>query len=215
MVRVIGLGAGGHAKVVIEILRLMGGYELAGLLDPRQELWGTEVLGNPVLGDDSLIPELYEQGVRHAFIGLGTVGDARPRSRLCDKARRQSLQIAKAIHPQAVIASSVKMGRGPTIMAGAVINAAAQLGDDVIINTGAIVEHDCVIGDHVHIAPGAHISGGVHVGSLAHIGVGATIIQGVHVGDGALVGAGTVVLRDVPPNVTVFGTPARVIEKRI
>lgn len=58
MIHVIGLGAGGHAKVVIEILRLMGNCECVGLLDPKRALWGTKVLNVPVLGDDSLLPEL-------------------------------------------------------------------------------------------------------------------------------------------------------------
>ena len=76
----IGLGAGGHAKVVIDILRLTGLYELIGLLDPKRPLWGTLVEGVPVLGNDELLPELRGQGVRHAFIGLGTTGGTRPRS---------------------------------------------------------------------------------------------------------------------------------------
>ena len=211
--RVIGLGAGGHAKVVIEILRLIGGYELAGLLDPKQELWGTEVLGVPVLGDDSLLPELYNQGVHHAFIGLGTTGDTQPRRQLYEKARRQGFQIVHAIHPQAVIAPSVEIGHGPTIMAGAVINAAARLGDNVIVNTGAIVEHDCVIGDHVHIATGARLASGVHVGEGTHIGLGASIRQCIHIGRNAIVGAGAVVVDDVPDSVVVIGVPARILKR--
>jgi len=191
----------------------MGSYELVGLLDPRQELWGTEVLGSPVFGGDGLLPELYDQGVGHAFIGLGAIGDTRPRRRLYEKARRQGFQIVQAIHPQAVIAPSVEIGHGPTIMAGAVINAAVRLGYNVIVNTGAIVEHDCVIGDHVHIATGARLASTVHVGEGAHIGLGASIRQCIHIGRNAVVGAGTVVVDDVPDNVIVVGVPARILKK--
>lgn len=211
MVRVVGAGAGGHAKVVIEILRLIGGYELIGLLDPKQELWGTKVLGIPVLGDDTLLSGLRDRGVSHAFIGLGTIGDTRPRRRLYEKARRHGLQIVQAIHPQAVIAPSAEIGHGPTIMAGAVINAAVRLGDNVIVNTGAIVEHDCVISGHVHIATGARLASSVHVGEGAHIGLGASIRQCIHIGRNAIVGAGAVVLDDVPDNVVVVGGPARIL----
>jgi len=213
MIRVVGLGAGGHAKVVIEILRLTGDYKLVGLLDPKQELWGTEVLGVPVLGDDDLLAELYDRGVGHAFIGLGTVGDTRPRRRLYEKANRHGFQIVRAIHPQAVIAPSVEIGHGPTIMACAVINAAARLGDNVIINTGAIIEHDCVIGDHVHIATGARLASNVYVGEGTHIGIGASIRQCVHIGRNAIVGAGAVVVDDVPDNVVVVGVPARILRR--
>jgi len=211
--RVVGLGAGGHAKVVIEILRLRGGYELVGLLDPKQELWKTEVLSVPVLGDDTLLPELYDQGVRYAFIGLGTVGDTRPRRRLYDTARQQGFQIVPAVHPEAIIAPSTEIGHGPTIMAGVVINATARLGDNVIVNTGAVVEHDCVIGNHVHIATGARLAGTVHVGEGTHIGLGASVRQCIRIGRNAVVGAGAAVVDDVPDNVFVAGVPARILRK--
>ena len=212
--QLVGLGAGGHAKVVIEILRLIGGYELVGLLDPKEELWGTDVAGVPVLGNDSLLPELYNQGVRWAFIGLGTVANTRPRRQLYEKARQQGLQIVRLIHPQAVIAPSVEIGHGPTIMATAVINTDSRLGDNVIVNTAAIIEHDCVIGDHVHIATGARLGSTVRVAEGTHIGLGASIRQCIHIGRGAVVGAGAVVVDDVPDEVTVAGAPARILRRR-
>ena len=209
--QVIGLGAGGHAKVVIEILQLMAGCELVGLLDRNKELWGTDVLGVPVLGNDDLLPKLYNRGVGHAFIGLGTVGDTRPRRQLYEKARRQRFQIVSAIHRQAIIAPSAEIGHGPTVMAGAVINAAARLGDNVIVNTGAIVEHDCVVGNNVHIATGARLASTVYVGDGAHIGLGASVRQCIRIGRNAIVGAGSVVVDDVPDNVVVVGVPARML----
>ena len=45
----------------------------------------------------------------------------------------------------------------------------------------------------------------------ASIGSGATLLGGVTVGEDAMVGAGSVVTRDVPPNATVAGNPARII----
>ena len=207
--RVIGLGAGGHVKVVIEILRLTGGYELFGLLDPQQKLWGSQVLGVPVLGDDGMLPELYEQGVRHVFIGLGGIGDTDPRRQLYEKARQHGFMIVQALHPHAVISSLADIGQGTTIMAGAVVNPAARLGDNVIVNTGAIVEHDCIIGDHVHIATGARLASTVRVGMGAHVGAGATVRQGLTIGEGAVVGAGAVVVKDVPCRTVVVGIPAR------
>ena len=208
MIRVVGIGAGGHAKVVIDILRLMGGHEIVGLLDADKVLWGTDVLGVRVLGDDSLLPQLYEQGIRDAFIGVGTVGDTQPRVRLYDAARKQGFRIVQAIHPRAVIAPSAEIGHGPTVMAGAVINPDARLGDNVIVNTAAVVEHDCVIGHHVHIAIGAILAGTVTVGLGAHIGAGACVIQGITIGERAVIGANSVVTYDIPPYSIAMGAPA-------
>jgi len=214
LVPVIGIAAGGHAKVVIEILRHLSDYELIGLLDSRSELHHTTVLGVPVLGDDNLLAGLHGQGVEHAFIGLGTVGDSAPRRKLYEKVVRAGFTVIRAVHPQALISPSAQIGQGVTIMAGAIINAAATLGANVIINTGAIVEHDCVIGDHVHIATGAQLASTVRVGAGTHIGVGATIRQCISIGENVIVGAGAVVIRDVNANSVVAGVPARALRKR-
>ena len=210
MIPVIGFGAGGHAKVVIEILRSMQEYQIIGLLEMQKELWHTSVLGVEVLGDDSMMAELKERGIEHGFIGVGTVGDAGPRRQLYEKVSGFGFQMAPAIHAEAIVSSSAQVGDGPTIMAGAIVNAGAVIGNNVIVNTGAIVEHDCVIADHVHIATGARLAGGVRVGPGSHVGIGAVVRQEIRIGEGAIVGAGAVVVRDVPDFKTVIGVPAGV-----
>lgn len=207
-VKVVGLGAGGHAKVVIEILRSHKSYALMGLLDTKPELRGKSVLGVPILGDDDLIPVLKRDGVCRFFVGLGSTGDDRRRQRLFELALQHGMKPVDAVHPQAIISPSAELGEGVTIMAGAVINACTRLGENVIVNTGAIVEHDCVIGDHVHIATGAQLASTVRVGTGAHIGAGATVRQCITIGEGAIVGAGAVVVKDVRPHTVVVGVPA-------
>lgn len=206
--KVIGLGAGGHAKVILDILRLTGGWEIIGLLDTDSRLWGSQAGGIGILGGDELMPELRTSGVEHAFVGLGSVGDAGPRVRLYEEILAAGFSPVTAVHPTAVVARSSRLGKGVIIAAAAVVNPEADLGDNVIINTGAVVEHDCRIGDHAHIATGAVLCGGVQVGPMAHVGAGAAVRQGIRIGAGALVGAGAVVIRDVPDGLTVAGTPA-------
>ena len=209
----IGIGAGGHAKVVIDILRLTDSYELFALLDLQQELWGTDVLGVPVVGDDSRLGALWEEGLRYAFIGVGHTGNALSRRRAFEMAKANGFQLVSAVHPKSIIASSVDIGEGPTVMAGAVINAAARLGDDVIVNSGAIVEHDCVIGDHAHVATGSRLASGVHVGDGALVGVGASVRQLISIGRNAIIGAGAAVVSDVADDTVVAGVPARVLRR--
>jgi len=211
--KVVGLGAGGHARVVIEILRCSSSYEVAGLLDLDKALHGTRVLGVLVLGDDSMLPELAQEGIGHFFIGVGSVGDSGPRRNLFEKAVGLGMEPVSAVHPQSVISPSAELGAGVTVMAGAVINACARLGMNVIVNTGAVVEHDCALGKHVHIATGAKLAGGVQVAAGAHVGAGATVLECINIGENAVVGAGAVVVRDVVPAVTVVGCPARLLER--
>lgn len=209
--RTVGLGAGGHARVVIEILRFDPSVELVGLLDPNPELQGGEMMGLPVLGDDTLLPRLAVDGIGNFFVGVGGIGDNGPRERLFRLAINHGLKPVKSIHPAAVVSPSAEIGEGITIMAGAVINPGVLIGGNVIVNTGAVVDHDCRIQSHVHIAVGAVLASTVHVERGAHVGAGATVLQGLRIGEGAVVGAGAVVTRDVPPRSTVVGCPARVI----
>lgn len=211
--KAIGIGAGGHAKILADIVRQMGEWELIGLLDANVALRGRTVAGLPVLGGDELLPELFRDGVRHAFLGIGTVGETQSRRAIYERVTACGYAMIRAIHPSAVVAPSARLGAGPTVSARAVINAEAVLGDNVIVNTGAIIEHDCVIGSHSHIASGACLSSTVRVGEGVHVGAGAVIRQCVTVGEGAIIGAGAVVVRDVAAWTVVVGVPARVLRR--
>lgn len=208
--RVVGVGAGGHAKSVIDILRAVGGYVIVGLLDIDAGRHGALVMNVPVCGGDELLARFQADGVGHAFIGIGSVGDPSARRRAYARCRDAGFEIVRAIHPRAVVSPAATLGDGIAVMAGAVINAEAVIGHNVIVNTGAIIEHDCRIADHVHVATGARLAGGVVVEEGAHIGVGAAIREGIHVGARAIVGAGAVVVADVPDGAVVVGNPARV-----
>src|SRR4051812_39773270 len=127
MSRVVGLGAGGHAKVVLDILAVHGRHEIIGLLDADESLWGQNVLGVPVLGGDDKLPALLEDGVDSAFIGTGSGNNTARRRAVWDLAVSSGLHIVDAIHPRAVVAESASFGRGVTLMADAIINPGAVL----------------------------------------------------------------------------------------
>lgn len=211
---VVGIGAGGNAKVVIETLRLAGYRNIHGLLDPACELWGKSVLGVTVLGDDTRLPELAAAGVSDFFIGVGAVATLEPRRRLYELACSYGLSPVSAIHPSAVISASTRYGGGLTAMANTVFNADARLGDNVLVNSGAIIEHDCIVGSHVHISPRAVLLASVQVGDGTMIGAGAVVKQGIRIGSRVVVGAGAVVVSDVCDGETVVGIPAKPVQCR-
>jgi UDP-perosamine 4-acetyltransferase len=210
--RVVGLGAGGHAAVVVDILRL-GGHDIIGLLDPDSNLTDARVEGVPVLGGDELLVGMRDLDVRAFFVGVGSTPSTTARRRLYALGREAGLQPLAAVHPAAVVAASATLGAGVTVMAGAIINPRARLGENVIVNTGAIVEHDCVVGDHCHVAPRAVLGGGVRADEAAHIGIGAVVREQCRIGAEAVVGAGAVAISDVPAGVTVVGVPARALSR--
>jgi sugar O-acyltransferase (sialic acid O-acetyltransferase NeuD family) len=199
------VGAGGHARVVADVIRLVGAT-IHGFLDTTNaSRQGTAFEGSTVLGGAELLPQLRKH-VAHAVIA---VGDNEARLRLADELARHGFKLATLAHPSAVVAASATLGPGSVVFAGAVINPAASIGANVIINTGATVDHDCVIADGAHIAPGAHLGGHVHVGRGALVGVGAAVKPGVTIGAAAVVGVGSAVVADVPAGRTVAGVPAQ------
>jgi UDP-perosamine 4-acetyltransferase len=202
------IGGGGHAKQVIETLRLTYPHAPLAIIDRRtDDLRG--VLGVPVIGTDDFLQNAATKGFRFFTMGFGGVGDNQPRAEAFARASRAGLAPLQVMHPSAVIAASATIGRGSQCLFGAVIEAEALLGDNVLVSSRAIVEHDCRVGDHVHVATGAIVTGAVEIGAFAHIGAGAVVRQGAKIGANALVGMGSVVTKDVPPGVTVMGNPAR------
>ena len=214
MKKVIGLGAGGHAKVVIDILSKSKEWEIIGLLDNNAMYWKSYVLDCLVLGGDELLLELFEDGLRFAFNGLGSTGDSTPRRKLFEKVKSEGYTFIQAVHPSVSVSDSAIIGEGSVVMAAVVINPCTHVGDNVIINSGAIIEHDCVIRNHVHISSGARLAGGVIVNQGVHVGLGANILQGITIGQNAIIGAGSNVLNDIEPNTVVVGNPAKVLRYR-
>jgi sugar O-acyltransferase (sialic acid O-acetyltransferase NeuD family) len=206
------IGAGGHARVLLDILRSSDPPVECALLDADPKRWGTTMMDVPIIGGDDMLPKLVQKGVRYFVIGLASTGGSTLRSSLFERAIALGLKPLPVIHVRAVRSPWSEVGCGLQMFAGSVINAGAVLGTSVIVNTGAIVEHDCRIEDHVHIATGARLCGCVKVGKGAHIGAAAVVRQGIGIGEGALVGAGSVVVRDVAPHTRVAGSPAKVLE---
>jgi sugar O-acyltransferase (sialic acid O-acetyltransferase NeuD family) len=213
--KIAGIGAGGHARVIIDILQCAGEHEIVGIIDRNPDLKGSKVEDVPVIGSDELLPELLGNGIRHMFIGVGGVGDNSIRARLYDQLKQLGFTIVRAIHPNAIVAKSAVIGEGSAVMAGAILNPGARIGDDTIINTGSVVDHDCYIGDHVHIAPGVTLSGNVVIGAYSHVGTGASVRQGVKIGTHTVVGAGAVVVKDLPNDATAVGVPAAIINRHL
>lgn len=200
-------GAGGHGKVVGDILVVRKDPNFAGFIDDKVELQGTSVLGFRVWGDGHWLEREVQKGA--VAVALG-VADNSVRQKMASQFLAWGAELATVIHPAASISSSARLGPGTVVMAQAVINPNAEVGRGVIVNSAAVVEHDVKVGDFAHISPNATMGGVSRLGALSHLGIGAIVIHCVSIGARAVVGAGAVVVRDIPDNVVAFGVPARV-----
>jgi UDP-perosamine 4-acetyltransferase len=204
---VIVVGASGHAKVVIELLRAMGervDYCVGGVGSPA------DCLGVPVLEGDLHLERLRERGHSRAFVAVGANA---LRARLGRAVQLLGYELINAISPQAVISPTARLGKGVAIMAGVVINADAVIEDLAIVNTGATIDHDCHIGAAVHIAPQCGLAGNVTVGDGSFLGIGCKVIPGVSIGADVTVGAGAVVVKPLPDAAIAVGVPARPVKR--
>lgn len=205
--RVFIIGAGGHAKVLLDILAIRG-VAVEGLIDNKLTDDVQSVLGCKVFHDESCLDSVKKTEVE-LVNGIGMVDSRTHRADVYQSFSKRGFSFASVIHPSAIIATNAALGAGCQIMAAAVVQPGCRIGENTIINTSASVDHDCTVGAHSHIAPGSVLSGFVRVGERCHIGAGATLIQNVSVGDDSVVGAGAVVIRDVPPDTVVVGVPAK------
>lgn len=192
-------GGGGHAKSLIDLIRLDGQYRIHGILDDGIPA-GTRILDIPVLGGGDLLPALRRQGLSKAVNAVGGIGSITPRLAVYEKLAAAGFECATVVHPRAFIEPSAHISAGCQVFYNAYIGSEVKVGFGSIINTAAIISHDCQLGEYVNVSPGAILAGAVKVGERALIGMGATINLGVTIGAGARVGNSAVVKADVPEN---------------
>lgn len=123
--------------------------------------------------------------------------------------------IVNIFHKSAQISTTTQIGIGVMINSLVSIAAYTQIGNFVSINRNASIGHHTTIGNFVTINPGANIAGNVIVGDNTLIGIGANVIDGVKIGKNSVIGAGSLITKNVPDNVVVYGTPAKIIRDNI
>ena len=201
------IGAGGHARVVISVALQDPCWEVAGVLDRGAPSAGERIGNISVIGSFEDAPQLRAQGIRHAVLAIG---DNDERARMFEQFGKSGFEFPSLLHPSSIIESSVRVGRGTIICAGAIICAHVTVGDNVIINTGAIVDHESTVGDHSHVAPGCCVAGRVKIGRGVFLGIGSVVKDKITIGDYTIVGAGSVVVDNIPGGVVAYGCPARI-----
>lgn len=203
------IGAGGHAKVVVDIIlkrkkELREELNIIGFLDDDyKNLKYKKIFNIPILGKINLIKEFKNKDYYY-IIAIGN-------NIIREKIVKENLELKyyTAIHPSAIIGSEVEIKDGTVVMANVVVNSYSKIGKHCILNTASIVEHDNVIGDYVHISPNSTLCGGVKIDKYTWIGAGSTIIQEINIGENSMIGAGSIVLKKINKNIKVIGNPAR------
>lgn len=210
--KIVLIGGGGHCKSVISSIKAIDCFEIVGITDVESKV-GATILDIKVIGTDNILKEVYDSGVKSAFITLGSIGDVTLRKKLYLVAKEVGFKFPNIIDKTAIVSEECDIKEGTFIGKGAIINADAYIGSNCIINTGAIIDHDCYIGDFVHIGPGSTLSGSVEVMDNSHLGTNSTVIQNIKIGHDSIIGAGSVVVKNIRNGQCAFGNPCREVVK--
>jgi serine O-acetyltransferase len=103
------------------------------------------------------------------------------------------------IHPGATIGKRFFIDHGM----GVVIGETAVIGDDVLLYQGVTLGGTGIAKGKRHPT----------IGSNVVVGAGAKVLGNITVGDNSYIGSNAVVIKDVPPNATVVGVPARITKQ--
>ena len=185
------IGGGGHCKAVIDVIEQEGRFNIIGIID-KPELLGKNVLGYPIIGNDSELNILVKR-CKNTLITIGQIRSPLPRINLFDTVLKLGFTLPSIVSPRAYVSQHASIGKGSVIMHDVVVNVGAKIGDNCIINTKSIVEHGSSIGNHCHISTNAVINGDVVVGNGSFIGSGAISKEGVRIGDNCFAKAGSVI----------------------
>lgn len=205
--KIIIIGAGGHSKSLIDILRLQK-REILGYIDNNSEKHNKDFYALRVLGGDESINDFSSQEVS-LVNGIGSTKNTSLRKKVFESFKEKGFEFETVIHPQAIVSPSAILEEGVQVLAGSIIQADSKIEKNSIINTRVSIDHDCHIEEHVHIAPGSTLSGTVNVGKESHIGTGAIISNNISIGQSCLIAAGAVVVGNVEDGKTVRGVPAK------
>ena len=201
---VVIIGAGGHAKVIADII-VKSGDNVVGFLDDNINIDTIIVDSYKVIGTLE-----YISALNNDYEFVIAIGDNKKRKEIA----KETIKFYTAIHPSAQIGLDVEIGEGTVVMANAVINSSAKIGKHCIINTGAIIEHDNILEDYVHVSPNAALGGTVTVGECTHIGIGATVKNNINICKNCTIGAGAVIVENLDEQGIYIGIPAKIYRKQ-
>lgn len=206
MKRVVMAGAANFAQEVSEACTAAG-LEVAAMIEGIDPTRADASRRPPVLWVDKQALFEPELGL---VIGIGQVR----RKAFIERLEAEGRRLQTVIHPTAVISPSAVLEEGCVVLAGVIIGAGSRIGRGSVLNRGCTIGHHTTIGAHSFVGPGASVAGEITAGEQVHIAVGATVRDTITIGDRAVIGAGAAAVKDVAPDTTVVGVPARPIEQR-
>jgi len=192
------IGAGGHARSLIDIIESTKKFKIVGLVD--NGLRKKKIFNKyKILGKDFQLSKLKKYSSL-AIIGIGQIKDVKKRIFAYELLKKFNFKIPIICSPKSYISKYSSLEEGTVVFHGAIINSGACVGKNTIINTRAIIEHDVKIGNHCHVSTNATLNGGVVVGKNSFIGSNAVIKENIKIGNNCIIAANTFLKKNLANN---------------
>lgn len=204
---IILIGGGGHCRSCIDVIETEGKFNIAGIIDIKENLHRKVFQYEVIATDDDLADIIRDY--KYFFVTIGHIKSVERRVEIYNYLKKSDVIIPTIISPIAHVSKHASIDEGTIIMHNVIVNSSARIGKNCIINSGAIIEHDAVIGDHCHISTGAIVNGGCIIMDEVFIGSRSVLFNNISVTEGTIIGAGSVIMKTIKDSGIYAGNPAR------
>src|SRR4030067_458439 len=130
-------GGGGHGKALIDLIRVLGIYSIAGIVDDDPP--DSSIMGVPVLGGSNILEELIEQGVYVEANAVGGIGNLQSRIKGFERVAKAGFTCPVLVHPSAFVEQSAILAEGVQVMPHADVGSDSRPGVGVTDTPRALV----------------------------------------------------------------------------
>ena len=204
------VGAGGFGRELLwwikDINKVKPTWEIVGFLDDDPNALDKYECDYKIVGS---IKDWQPKEDEEFALAIGSPSLKR---KIVEIMKPKGAKFASIIHPTAMLSEFANYGEGFIMFPYSKLSANSTVGDFVTLLSSPI-GHDTLIGDYSVISGNCNVVRNVVIGKDVFLAAGVCIAQDIRIGDGAYLGIGSVILKDVQPEATMFGNPARVVPK--
>ena len=211
---IIIIGTGGHALNLVDIIESTDEFNLIGFTALSED---KEFLGYDILGNDDVLQDYYDKGIRNVGIGVGGgLTSNVARIKIYDKVKEMGFNVPNLIHKTATVSNHSKLGDGLVLFMGVVIAGGVEIGNNVVVMTLSSINHGSKIMDNSTVSAHVIIAADVLIKENVFITPGvSTSSGGIVIEEDIVVGLGAAVTKSLDVKGGVYvGTPARLIKRK-
>lgn len=211
MKKLLIVGTGQHARMLVELIEEQGLYQIVGFVSKEKQ--NKKIYKYPIVCNDISLKLYLKKNpeVKYYLCGVGdNFGGMKGRKKIIEKFDKQLIP-ATIISPKAYISKNAKIQKGSVIEAFAKIMNGVNIGKHSMVESFTAVNHDQKVGSNVFIGNNCSLAG-KSIGSDTIIGDGSVIGYKISIGSNCIINQGTKVYKNIKNNSIAYGAPLEIIK---